>query len=54
MEKTSEMKRTLYETFQLNSIFSIYRNSRPEVFLGNDVLKICSKFTEEHHAEVRI
>ena len=53
MEKTSEVKRTLYETFQLNSFFSIYRSSRPEVFLGKDVLKICSKFTEEHHAKVR-
>ena len=26
----------------------IYRGSPPEVFLGKDVLKICSKFTEEH------
>ena len=24
------------------------RNSRPEVFLGKSVLKICSKFTGEH------
>ena len=24
------------------------RSSRPEVFLGKDVLKICSKFTGEH------
>ena len=48
MEKTSEVKRTLYETFQLNTFFSIYRSSSPEVFLGKDVLKICSKFTGEH------
>ena len=53
MEKTSEVKRTLYKTFQLNTFFSIYRSSSPEVFLGKEVLKICSKFTEEHHAEVR-
>ena len=25
-----------------------YRRSRPEVFLGKDILNICSKFTEEH------
>ena len=25
-----------------------YRSSHPEVFLGEGVLKICSKFTEEH------
>ena len=25
-----------------------FRSSRPEVFLGKDVLKICSKFTGEH------
>ena len=25
-----------------------FRSSRPEVFLENDVLKICSKFTGEH------
>ena len=25
----------------------------PEVFLRKDVLKICRKFTGEHHAEVR-
>ena len=26
----------------------VYRSSLPEVFLGKDVLKICSKFTSEH------
>ena len=26
----------------------IFRSSHPEVFLERDVLKICSKFTEEH------
>ena len=26
---------------------SIPRSSRPQVFLGKDVLEICSKFTEE-------
>ena len=29
-------------------IVSKYRTSPPEVFLGKDVLKICSKFTGEH------
>ena len=28
--------------------FTQDRSSRPEVFLGKGVLKICSKFTEEH------
>ena len=28
--------------------FTQDRGSRPEVFLGKGVLKICSKFTEEH------
>ena len=35
----------LAETF---FILSIFRSSRPEVFLGKSVLKICSKFTGEH------
>ena len=26
----------------------VFRSSRPEVFLGKGVLKICSKFTGEH------
>ena len=30
------------------SLHIIYRSSRPEVFLRNGVLKICSKFTGEH------
>ena len=28
------------------------RSNRPEVFLGKGVLKICSKFTGDTHAEV--
>ena len=28
-----------------------YRSSRPVVFLGKGVLKICSKFTGEHLGE---
>ena len=27
---------------------TLFRSSRPKVFLGKDVLKICSKFTGEH------
>ena len=35
--------------FLLNLLYLIcYRSSHPEVFLGKGVLKICSKFTEEH------
>ena len=37
--------------FQSNSI---YRNSPPEVFLTKGVLKICSKFTEEHPCQSAI
>ena len=33
---------------KLIMIFENSRSSRPEVFLGKDVLKICSKFTGEH------
>ena len=32
----------------LNTIFAKSRSSRPEVFLGKGVPKICSKFTGEH------
>ena len=35
--------RNLYETNK-----TLYRSSRPEVFLKKGVLKICSKFTGEH------
>ena len=31
-----------------NSMIHSYRSRRPEVLLGKSVLKICSKFTEEH------
>ena len=31
-----------------NIFIIIYRSSPPELFLGKDVLKICSKFTGEH------
>ena len=32
----------------------IYRGSRPEVFLGKSVLKICSKFTGKHPCQSAI
>ena len=31
-----------------------YRSSRPEVFLGKGVLKMCSKFTEEHLCQIAL
>ena len=31
-----------------NMFYRLFRSSRPGVFLGKGVLKICSKFTEEH------
>ena len=33
---------------------TIYRSSRPEVFLGKRVLKTCSKFTGEHPCWIAI
>ena len=32
----------------------VYRSSTPEVFLGNGVLKICSKFAGEHRCRSAI
>ena len=32
----------------MHSNFLLLRSSRPDVFLGKGVLKICSKFTGEH------
>ena len=32
----------------IHSGWTFFRNSHSEVFLGKDVLKICSKFTREH------
>ena len=40
-----DTERLLANYFQKNTKS---RNSHPEVFLGKDVLKICSKFTREH------
>ena len=38
-----------FRQIRLNmSLVGMYRSSRPEVFLGKRVLKICSKFTGEH------
>ena len=34
--------------FQFSSKLETFRSSRPEVFLLNGALKICSKFTREH------
>ena len=39
--------------FKLNKKLKTYRSSPPEVLLSKGVLKICSKSTGEHHAEVR-
>ena len=33
---------------ECSSSFLKFKNSHPEVFLEKDVLKTCSKFTEEH------
>ena len=34
--------------FQQKIVFSVYRSSHPEALLEKGVLKLCSKFTEEH------
>ena len=36
-----------HENFSITQLTND-RSSRPDVFLGKDVLKICSKFTGEH------
>ena len=38
----------------MNLAFILYRSSNPEVFLGQGVLKICSKFTGEHPCRTAI
>ena len=38
----------LFSTFGFFSPFLTIRTSRPEVFIGKGVLKMCSKFTGEH------
>ena len=45
--KTLELEFTLIELIIIKTFNVISRSSRPEVFLGKDVLKICSKFTGE-------
>ena len=40
-------KAILLDHLETFFILSIFRSSRPEVFLGKSVLKICSKFTGE-------
>ena len=48
----------LWELWNQKSVFTrivpIFRSSRSEVFLRKDVLKICSKFTEEHPCQSAI
>ena len=39
---------SLSYSFRHETHSTIYRSSRPEVFLGKGVLKICSKFTRDH------
>ena len=36
------------KTYQAQKTFTNVRSSHPEVFLGKDVLKTCSKFTGDH------
>ena len=46
----------LYYYFPLEEVDAYIGNNasnHPEVFLGKGVLKICRKFTGEHHAEVQ-
>ena len=45
----------IYQFYRVSDTYflkNIIRSSQPEVFLGRDVLKICSKFTGAAHAEV--
>ena len=38
----------LWEYISDNTLLTLFRNSRSELFLGKGVLKICTKFTGEH------
>ena len=43
------LKTNLYFIHQFSiQLWSVYRSSHPEVFLGKGAMKICSKFTGEH------
>ena len=41
-------KAILLDHLETIFILSIFRSSRPEVFSGKNVLKICNKFAGEH------
>ena len=43
-----------YHFNSTHSGWTFFRNSHSEVFLGKDVLKICSKFTREHTCQSAI
>ena len=45
-EVSLHMKQVM--SLNVKVILSLVRNSRPEVFLGKGVLKICNTFTGEH------
>ena len=40
--------------FNYSPLLQSFRSSRPEVFLGKGVLRICSKFTGEHPSRIAI
>ena len=42
------LRRNIFCCDTFRTIFVMFRSNHPEVFFGKDVLKICSKFTEEH------
>ena len=52
---TSMLQRKARTKFSISLYFGLHdvRGSPPEVFLSKGVLKICSKFTWEHHSAVR-
>ena len=43
-----QTKEWFFHIFKLCYFHNLFRSSRPEVFLGKGVPKICSKFTGEH------
>ena len=51
--KTSDVNILLTEVDKKGQVPIVVRDSPREVFLGKDVLKICSKFTGEHSCRMK-
>ena len=48
LKTRTSLKEVVFFGFFPENYSPMFKSSRPEVFLGKCVLKICSKFTREH------